>query len=144
MSESKHEVKGPYTLRERYTVRSPRVDRIDVVDADGDVVASVLADDTEEVENCTILEVVSKRGKANARFLRVAPQMLEALQQFEDCPPACMVHRLMAAPVRSKTGRDCDCCVCETQRVVLAAIAAATGGDSEPTTKGDPNMKPGG
>ncbi len=79
---------GPLKQAARYSCRSPRVEQIDLVDSEGQRVASVLADDTEAVENCTILEVVSRHAKANASELvrrwNAHDDLLAALEMVRD------------------------------------------------------------
>ncbi len=72
---------GPWREDLRWTVRSPRVEQVNILDRDGRRVGAVLADDTEEVENCTILEVVSAEGRANAHLIAAAPDGLTAARE---------------------------------------------------------------
>lgn len=111
---------GPLKEQAHYTVRSPRVDRIELVDADGIRVATVLADDTEQVENCTILEVVSRTGKANAaeivRRWNAHKDLLEFaanyLRSQDDC-------------IRNGDTHGCECVTCVLNRSASAAVAKA-------------------
>jgi hypothetical protein len=66
-------INGPSRLRD---------DSVQILDGEGDTVTHVCADDTMEIEDGSIAEVLSGKAKANARLIAAAPEMYEALLAF--------------------------------------------------------------
>lgn len=98
MSKTKH-TPGPW----RASLKSKDSVRIETDDNFNGYVATVGADDTEE-RNGTIYEFVSKTGRANARLIAAAPELLEALKivvtqlgEYKDGDGAAKYHALNIA-----------------------------------------------
>ena len=63
-----------------YSLRSERGTILDT--ADGEIVAFVPADDTREIDNGIIAEVLSPKAWANAALIAAAPDLLAALEEI--------------------------------------------------------------
>jgi ABC-type transporter lipoprotein component MlaA len=72
-------INGPSRLRD---------DSVQILDGEGDTVTHVCADDTMEIGDGSIAEVLSGKAKANARLIAAAPELYEALRDLlhEDGP----------------------------------------------------------
>ena len=104
---------GPWMIRHGERVYG---DASRVLDADGQVVALIPPDDTIEIEDGAIAEILTPRARANAAIITAAPAMLAALRAV-----------LPWAEGAHDGAKDCDCDRCLTTRAARAVIATAIG-----------------
>jgi hypothetical protein len=79
-NEVKH-TPGPWMIRHGERVYG---DASRVLDADGQVVALIPPDDTIEIEDGAIAEILTPRARANAAIIAAAPEMLAALRDAHE------------------------------------------------------------